>query len=85
MNNFIYVRRIYIFLYFVSFFYDINLINYLYSKLFIQDFHFTWKPGKTWNLRNFEKTWNFVQKSLKNLENPGIFNNFCMLSSKISI
>ena len=33
-------------------------------------------PGKTWNLRNFEKktgkTWNFYQKSLKNLKRPGI-------------
>ena len=27
------------------------------------------KPGKPWNLRDFEKkTWNFKQKSLKNLE-----------------
>ena len=35
---------------------------------------------ETWNLRNLKKktgkTWNFEQKSLKNLENPGIINNF---------
>ena len=34
------------------------------------------KPGKTWN---------FDQNSLKNLEKPGIFNIFYMLSSKILI
>ena len=35
---------------------------------------------KTWSLRNFEKSWNFEQKP-----ETGVFNNFNMLCSKISI
>ena len=45
------------------------------------------KTRKIWNLGNFEKIYffNFVQKSLKNLEKPGIFNYFNMCSSKILV
>ena len=33
-----------------------NVDDGLYECDKIQGCHFTWKPGKTWNLRNFEKT-----------------------------
>ena len=43
------------------------------------------KYGKTWNWQFRKRNLEFEQKSQNNLEKPGIFNNFYMLSSKISI
>ena len=48
-----------------------------------QGCHFTLKNLEFDNLG--KKTWNFEQKSQKNLEKPGIFNNFYTSSSKISL
>ena len=65
-------------------FYEIIRISYYC----IQGGQKTWKPGKTWNLRNFEKkkktgkTWNFEQKSLKNLEKPVVLTIFTCLIVK---
>ena len=49
----------------------------------MQGFHFTWKPGKTWENLEFEKlkkkprnTWDFKQKSQKKtLKNPELKKN----------
>ena len=49
--------------------------------MFVQGYHFTWKNLEFDNLG--KKTWNLGNQK-KNLEKPGIFNNFYMYSSKIS-
>ena len=42
----------------------------------------TWKPGKTWNLRDFEK--NLEKYRILN-KRPEILNNLNMINGKISI
>ena len=48
------------------------------NKLFMQGFFFTWKPLKT------RKNLMFDNLGKKKLEKPGFFNEFYMLSNKIS-
>ena len=57
-----------------TFFNTKNRVATLPGKL--EFYKFLKKPGKTWN---------FKQKSVKNLEKSGISNNFYMFSSKISL
>ena len=43
--------------YFINF--DLDIIQFMYYNCTKQDWKNTWNPGKNFNLKNFEKTWNF--------------------------
>ena len=61
-------------------------------KIYLQGCHFTLKNlefdnfgKKTWNQRNKKKTQKNLEFLTKVFKKPGIFNNFNMFSSKISL